>query len=827
MLEILGTILNFFLIFSITVAWIRKRDILKIITVSLIIFYSEYVLFSCIFLSLDIFSVSKCLISQTILNGVGFFTSYKRFVDAIHKIEVNWKEIFFVFLGVAISLTLCYDKSESIYTHGDEGAYFNKALTLIQEDSSYRRNLQEFGKTTQKADEALIKLQNNQYAFNQVTVDKENGIFIYEHHALPVWPAILAHFMSLFGIFSAGYALNFVFLIAILAGYQILKVINKNSYTAYLIFPIFAFLPLGLYLAKSFLSEMSYIALLFSAVYFLVESKYREESFLFSAVILGLCGFLHISVLMYMPFWVIIFFITSILKKSYIFGVGNIIIAVMYLLSLKFAYHLSGIYTEDILENTIGLKLLPVLLGCYVLAILLQLLVIVLIKKGRLESLSQTTNYIISQYSIWLLRIGFICIGIYTLYQGYLLGYTNVYYPETMDAGSSWSARALYVNQGLMSALRLNLVSIIMGCSFICLPFVLFILYRKKIKIGYDAIAAYYLLLVGLSIYTFIQPDTPSNYYGSRYFITMIIPAVIYLTGEFASSKKTFRVIALVAIITALPFSLALFTMCGSKGTISMYQDIANSVGRESVVFIDAKNPYNTSLVNALRQINGSLVYEISSVDDVIPYYPDKNFFVILTDETVELPYDAKQYDEEIVLKKQYLIKGEMSDIKVVYPRVQNTTKVNLEVYKLTNEQLLYDFGQNENFVLKNFHQNEQEFRWSTGMSTIYATLNGNYSYYLKLYMPFLPNLNDLNRDVLSCTIRVNGVECTQFNLHRNDPTKEFEFYIDSEVLNEGLAQNEITIASETWQPSEYGSTDERYLGIPIDKIEFERVEEN
>ena len=65
------------------------------------------------------------------------------------------------------------------------------------------------------------------------------------------------------------------------------------------------------------------------------------------------------------------------------------------------------------------------------------------------------------------------------------------------------------------------------------------------------------------------------------------------------------------------------------------------------------------------------------------------------------------------------------------------------------------------------------------------------------------------------------------FEIKKNEPQTAFTLYVDKKFLEKGLSENKVTILSEVWQPSEYGSSDQRYLGIPVDKITFEKVEES
>ena len=186
-----------------------------------------------------------------------------------------------------------------------------------------------------------------------------------------------------------------------------------------------------------------------------------------------------------------------------------------------------------------------------------------------------------------------------------------------------------------------------------------------------------------------------------------------------------------------------------------------------------------------------------------------------------------KKLSHTPVLKNEYRIYGDIMRLGAIYPLTQTYEDIEISIYKVLEEQLVYDFGGNENFDVENFNNNEGEFRWTTEESSMTAILDGSYSYKMTLQLKDILPLDKLERDTLKFSICFNGMKAGTFEIKKNEPQTAFTLYVDKKFLEKGLSENKVTILSEVWQPSEYGSSDQRYLGIPVDKITFEKVEES
>lgn len=148
-------------------------------------------------------------------------------------------------------------------------------------------------------------------------------------------------------------------------------------------------------------------------------------------------------------------------------------------------------------------------------------------------------------------------------------------------------------------------------------------------------------------------------------------------------------------------------------------------------------------------------------------------------------------------------------------------------VIKPLESKLEYDFGSGkENFSFNGFSIPEQSFRWTLGQSSeIQVCLEPNKKYSANIYLgPDIP-LRKLKRESIAGFIQVNGNDKIHFEMKADSKKEKLSFDIPQDWLSDDWYNN-ISIQIENWSPSEYGSGDLRQLGIAIDRIVFEAVNE-
>jgi len=254
----------------------------------------------------------------------------------------------------------------------------------------------------------------------------------------------------------------------------------------------------------------------------------------------------------------------------------------------------------------------------------------------------------LNNHSRVILQIFSIALVIGIIYQAYLLGFTD----KRILGEGSWAGRAQYANQGMMSLWHTNIYSIGIGLSYIGLPFIYYKLFTRQKWTGTLSIL-YSVFFYALALYTFLRSDTPSNYYGSRYFAIFLIPVGVILICCLVKSKKEMLLIGFIAIVTSLPYNLLLKDTVGYLGSKDILKDTIEYIEENAIVLMDVDNNTIQILANNLQEINGNKVYDIEAKQEVQSLYIDDSIYLISN--------TRKMNFENEVMHKTYKVSGDIA----------------------------------------------------------------------------------------------------------------------------------------------------------------------
>ncbi len=529
----------------------EEINIIKLLTLSSGAFITLYILTSSVLLYLDKFSVGRVMTYMLLLEFCICLLCFA--FCGIPKWEfIDWDLKKYVFLLAVFIVVLLVTalKSVPVAPMFDAGCYVSKALQLTGDNPTAVVNLQEYTLIPDEtAQEELLELQNNQVGIYEK--DRDNMIYNYEYHGLPTWPAVLALSAACFGTENISLILSFLLVIVISSLYLVMDNLSIDRWHSNLGIIIFAVSPLVLYLYKLPLSE-GLITCLFAFCLFAISEKNRTVRCMAGFSMGALC-FSHISLFMYFPVLYGCILLLYLREKDSSYAITNILFSVCFVLSLVYAVKVSYIYLRGNLDNRIegvGAKEL-VLLIVFMAAVcmLLQFIICRLVVCCTNMDLYAW----LEKKAVFLLKILLGLSLLYTIYDGYVIGFTD----KLATGEGSWRFRELYANQGLMSIARLNIVNIAMAVGWILLPLVM-IHFLKTKKLNVWQICFNGIWIYALAIYTFVRMDTPINYSASRYFLIILIPAVILAGAHIIKSRKQLLLAAIAAVIVSIPFNIPL-----------------------------------------------------------------------------------------------------------------------------------------------------------------------------------------------------------------------------------------------------------------------------
>jgi len=159
-------------------------------------------------------------------------------------------------------------------------------------------------------------------------------------------------------------------------------------------------------------------------------------------------------------------------------------------------------------------------------------------------------------------------------------------------AGSSaWSERDRYANLGWASLHHLSAVNI--GRSVMVVPLLLVLLAalvwpRSLHRQGPAARCVLLAALASLGLYSFIVKDVPFNFYGSRYFLPLVVPLTMLAFGlVLAGWNKVLATVAALAVLGAAGYhTLGLVAEPAHQNGLAAQQAIARSARQGDVTLL-------------------------------------------------------------------------------------------------------------------------------------------------------------------------------------------------------------------------------------------------
>lgn len=626
----------------------RTCTILKNITAALSVFLLEYYAVSVMFLWLDVFRVLWVLETMVLLNAGILFWNKKKLVAQHIQISFDKREIWIVLI-IILLIPIIMKKSEDIRTSSDMGMYFEKAVVLLGEDTGAVKTLDEMYAISENVDVGVLELQSQLYGIYVRGAVEEK--IIYDYHSLPTWVTAMALCGEIFGLEHCAQALTILYIIALLCAYFCCENIARSVYGKYIATAVFALSPVIVYVSKATLTEIAFVAVLFSGCMWLSEKNTTIK--LLSFLYFALLGYVHISMYMYMPLLVIILMYLFINKKEKVYGYINILTTVLYMLSILYCHDISYMYTRDqLLRFTFlgdNLKSVAIALMCiYSVAIVVQILL--LFSKDKVIGwLSRRCDQLIP-LAIIVLEI-VIIVG--TIMIGYNLGFTDAF-EDTYSSGSgTWNLRQYYVGQGWVAIRHLNMINILKCTGIVSVP-ILFIygIFRKDKK---DLIenCLYMICLHAIIIFTFIQVDTPNNYYASRYFAPIVIPIIALLMARILSTSVVTKIVFAWIICFNLYFDRFFIDRGSFAGQYQLMEDVLEQIPEEAIVICHPEDKsLNQTIINNLREINQNKVFNYKNLEEVKQFYNGSPLYFI-----AGRPRDV---GVEPAWQKDYIISGNL-----------------------------------------------------------------------------------------------------------------------------------------------------------------------
>lgn len=212
-----------------------------------------------------------------------------------------------------------------------------------------------------------------------------------------------------------------------------------------------------------------------------------------------------------------------------------------------------------------------------------------------------------------LLRVWLWVVFAYFAWTAYLIGWTDFYAAGGDEfAVGSWAARTRYAGTGLNAVLHLNLSGIAQAVGpLIFLVFVTAVLWpgRRIVNDRFDLFALV-AILTGLSLYTFVLIDKPTNYYHSRYYLPVIVPLMfLYAVKSLRGAPGwLFAAITVGTIAISLPFAYQLVSKPPFQNRYDLIEHAESVIPRNAAVLAwgNKGRPFHLMWANVIKYHTGS-----------------------------------------------------------------------------------------------------------------------------------------------------------------------------------------------------------------------------
>lgn len=521
----------------------RRINIIQSIVFAMIAYLGSHVLMSGILFWVDQYSVKRTLFACGLFWGLGMIPVIRR----RRRPEIGGSIKDYWMPGVALLLMLPFVwNSFEFYGMGqDEGVYQTQAICFINGITERQYDFEEYYSLGTEADQGLFEeavsktnlvgfypYYNAERVFDldslkSQAISERSGVF----HGIPTYSALLALWGSLFGIRNMA-GINIVMLICcIFMMYEIcsrLRMTKKGMAVAYL---VMCFSPILIWVAKSSLTETGLTLIWFVFLYLILGEQEHER--LWSASCILIYAFYHVSVYVFMPFYIgmyVALYIYSHNKvniKAMIMGVIGYMTG--YLMQLSVASEYIGKNYKKIYSGFIDEKTAPYLvLGCCLLVIVAGVITV-----RKAPSLKWNKKMLCRG-----IRIGIPILLLILIYRIWKFDMTWIQLPYT-------TAVAFLILGGIVVPV------VVYGSVFVK---------TKKWLTGWRSA-----VMLGCFLYCIVffsvmcLPRIGYYYYYARY-LTMYIPILAIMGGWILQDWKGWKSIgiALAGVAIMLPFDLTL-----------------------------------------------------------------------------------------------------------------------------------------------------------------------------------------------------------------------------------------------------------------------------
>jgi len=635
MLELLLLLLGIGACF-VVMAVVYTEDGIKCAVLSTALYFALYIVVSAVLFWVDCFSIRAAQTVCLILGGSGAVFLIIKNKFSLRAVRFPGRHYWIPLLTVCLVLPLVIVKFGFFGMGQDEGVYQTQAINLMYGVTENQQDISEYEDipSEQGQKDFMRRVQERLLGFYTGTEFGEfptyteedwlsplSGIF----HGIPNFPAVLALSGRILGLSGMSAVQTLFWICAVFAVYMTGRNLRWKKSTLLLVGILTAASPIIVWTAKSALTETFQVLLISLFLYFMTER--RRWSPLGAAAAIVTFSFFHVTAFVYMPLFVVLFFLTYILNSRRVNLLAGMVSVLGFGIGLTMMACVSPRYTYMNLGKSLY-SIIPFMNDHNCLKIVW---IVVALCASFLGAFywggwrKRLKKFLKLPACAWLVRVVILAL---------LLWQIRVLMKDVIAEGGilqELQSLTLYAFSCLTGFLALPA-----ACIGLLLHPEWILADTRKLTIG----GAFLYCILFYS--AFLTSHVWEYYYYARY-LAPYIPVLILCAGMVLDSVRTRIKVAVLAVsmVVLAPFEYVLMTQQDDTHMPwDVVEEIAAKIGEEDVVLMD--DEMMRILYLPIRAITGAKAYPcFENVLEQAEYYlPENGEVYCLADGALELLFD-------------------------------------------------------------------------------------------------------------------------------------------------------------------------------------------
>ena len=329
---------------------LRKDNIIKLLCLTMVVYFSFYIIVSGLCFWLDIFSVVRVL--WILCFGILPLDIIYLLKQRTFEIEWEIKRYIFPVLIVFCALPFVLTKYEFFGMGQDEGVYQTQAIQFIYDYNDIQRDFEEYEMLHSEEakmgfqtsiQEDLIGLYNYDTTLPFASEEKELSDVSATFHGIPTIAALLAIFGKIFGIHHMSDIQTIFYICSVFLLFFILTDMGVKKVSCAVCTILFAFSPIVLWVSKSALTEMGLACLILAFIYFILKMD-KKGTFLSIVPLTAFC-FYHLTIYTMVPVFIMVYFGLYIYNRKNYYLVSAAIFNTVFMAGMVMAMMIAGTYS--------------------------------------------------------------------------------------------------------------------------------------------------------------------------------------------------------------------------------------------------------------------------------------------------------------------------------------------------------------------------------------------------------------------------------------------------------------------------------------------------